>query len=40
MRIKISLLFLASLAVWALDSAVAQNKADTKPFTIIGLENK
>jgi ketosteroid isomerase-like protein len=40
MRIKISLLFLASLAVWALDSAVAQNTADTKPFTIIGLENK
>jgi ketosteroid isomerase-like protein len=38
MRIKISLLFLASLAVWALDSAVAQNKADTN--IIIGLENK
>ena len=40
MRIRISLLFLASLAVWALDSAVAQNTADTKLFTIIGLENK
>jgi ketosteroid isomerase-like protein len=40
MRIRISLLFLASLAVWALDFASAQNKPDTRPSTILGLENK
>jgi ketosteroid isomerase-like protein len=40
MRIRISLLFLASLAVGALGLAAAQNKPDTRPSTILGLENK
>ena len=40
MRIRISLLFLASLAVWALDFAAAQNKPAARPSTILGLENK
>ena len=40
MRIRISLLFLASLTVWALDFAAAQNKPDARPSTILGLENK
>ncbi len=37
---RISLPFLALLAVWALDFAAAQNKPDTRPSKIIGLENK
>jgi len=40
MRIRISLLFLASLTVWALDFAAAQNKPNARPSTILGLENK
>jgi ketosteroid isomerase-like protein len=40
MRIRILPLFLASLAVWTLDFAVAQNKPDPRPSTILGLENK
>jgi ketosteroid isomerase-like protein len=37
---RISLPFLALLAVWALDFSAAQNKPDTGPSKIIGLENK
>jgi ketosteroid isomerase-like protein len=40
MRIRISLLVVASLAVWALDLAAAQNKATTASSNILGLENK
>jgi len=40
MKITISLLFLASLAVAALDSAGAQNKPDTASSRILALENK
>jgi len=39
MRIRISLLVVASLAVWALDLAPAQNKPTTAS-NILGLENK
>ena len=37
---RISLPFLALLAVWALDFATAQNKPDARPSKIIELENK
>jgi ketosteroid isomerase-like protein len=40
MRIRISLLVVASLAVWVLDLAAAQNKAITASSNILGLENK
>ena len=40
LRIKISLLVVASLAVWALDFASAQNKPTTGSSNILGLENK
>src|SRR5437660_10874313 len=40
MKIRISLFVVASLAVWALDSAVAQNKPDTVSSKILALENK
>ncbi len=40
MKIRISLLVLASLAVWALDFAVAQNKRDTVASKVLALEKK
>ena len=40
MKIRISLFVVASLAVWALDSAVAQNKPDTLSSKILALENR
>jgi ketosteroid isomerase-like protein len=40
MKIRISLLVIASLACWALDFAAARNKPDTESSTILGLENK
>src|ERR1700704_5117279 len=40
MKIRISLLVLASLAVWALDSAAAQSKPDTASSKIVAFENK
>ena len=40
MKIRISLLVIASLTVWALDVAAARNKPDTGSSTILGLENK
>lgn len=40
MRIRISLLVLASLAVWALDSAAAQNKPDSALSKIRAYEDK
>ncbi len=40
MKIRISLLVVAALAVWALDFATAQNKPDTGSSKILVLENK
>ena len=40
MKIRISLLVLAALAVWALDSAAAQSKPDTASSKIVAFENK
>ena len=40
MKIRISLLVLASLAVWALDSAAAQSKPDSASSKILAFENK
>jgi ketosteroid isomerase-like protein len=40
MKIRISLLVIASLAFWALAFAAARNKPDTESSTILGLENK
>jgi hypothetical protein len=40
MKIRISLLVVAALAVWALDFATAQNKPDTGASKILVLENK
>jgi len=37
---KVSLLIGASLALWALNSTLAQNKADADSSQIVGLENK
>ena len=40
MKIRISLLVLASLAVWALDSAAAQSRPDNVSSKILAVENK
>jgi ketosteroid isomerase-like protein len=40
MKIRISLIVLASLTVWAWDFAAAQNKKDGGSSTILALENK
>jgi len=40
MKIRISFLVLASLAVWALDFAVAQNKRDTVASKVLAIEKK
>ena len=40
MKIRVSLFVVASLAVWALNSAVAQIKPDTVSSKILGFENK
>ena len=40
MKIRIPLLIIASLAVWSLDFAAAQNKLDTGSSKILALENK
>jgi ketosteroid isomerase-like protein len=40
MKIRISLFVVASLAVWVLDSTVAQNKPDTLSSKILALENR
>jgi ketosteroid isomerase-like protein len=40
MKCRVSLLVLASLAVWALDFAVAQNKSSTPASQILALEKK
>jgi ketosteroid isomerase-like protein len=40
MRMKISLLVLVWLAVWAFDSLPAQNKPDSASSKILGYENK
>jgi len=40
MRTRIFFLFLASLPVWTLGFAAAQNKPDTRTSKILGLENK
>ena len=40
MKIRISLLVLAALAVWAFDSAAAQSKPDSASSKILAFENK
>ena len=40
MKCRVSLLVLASLAVWALDFAVAQNKSGTPASQVLALEKK
>ena len=40
MKIKVSLLVLASLAVWALDFAVAQNERNPAAAKVLALEKK
>jgi ketosteroid isomerase-like protein len=40
MKCRVSLLVLASLAVWALDFAVAQNKSSTPASQVLALEKK
>src|SRR2546426_12713034 len=40
MKIRISFLVLASLAVWALDFAVAQNQRDTVASKVLVIEKK
>ena len=40
MKIRISFLIIASLAVWALDSAAARNKPDIGSSEVLVLENK
>ena len=40
MKIRISPLVVVSLAVWTLDSTVAQNKPDTLSSKILALENR
>jgi ketosteroid isomerase-like protein len=40
MKIRVSLLVLASLAVWALDFAIAQNERSTAASKVLALEKK
>jgi hypothetical protein len=40
MKCRVSLLVLASLAVWVLDFAVAQNKSSTPASQVLALEKK
>lgn len=40
MKCRVSLLVLASLAIWALDFAVAQNKSSTAVSQVLALEKK